>query len=58
MGRSDRSGSDTCVSTGSRELIFEAAKPPKRYAQLDTGHLPHLEAPSAVADLIGSWLHD
>lgn len=38
------------------ELIFRAAHQPKRYELLDTGHLPHLEAPALLTDLLTRWL--
>ena len=37
------------------ELLFEAAKEPKRYELLDTGHLPHLEDPIGLAELLRGW---
>ncbi len=36
-------------------LVFEAANEPKRYELLDTGHLPHLEDPGALARLLAAW---
>lgn len=38
------------------ELIFQAAHQPKRYELLDTGHLPHLEEPALLTDLLTRWL--
>jgi pimeloyl-ACP methyl ester carboxylesterase len=38
------------------ELLYEAANPPKSYELVDAGHLPHLENPDTVADLIVGWL--
>lgn len=38
------------------ELIFAAANQPKRFELLDTGHLPHLDAPHTLVELIRSWL--
>lgn len=37
-------------------LVFAAAAEPKRLAYLDTGHLPHLEAPAATAAMVVAWL--
>lgn len=37
------------------ELIFAAASEPKQYRLLDTGHLPHLDAPARLADLLIGW---
>ena len=37
-------------------LVFDAANEPKRFELLDTGHLPHLEAPDVVAARLLSWL--
>lgn len=37
-------------------LIAEAANDPKHLELLDTGHLPHLEAPDAVARVLTEWL--
>lgn len=36
--------------------LFATAKEPKRRVLLDTGHLPHLEAPQAVRDAVLDWL--
>jgi pimeloyl-ACP methyl ester carboxylesterase len=37
------------------ELLFRAANDPKRYEALDTGHLPHLEDPGRLAELLIGW---
>jgi alpha-beta hydrolase superfamily lysophospholipase len=39
------------------ELVYHAANEPKQYRLVNTGHLPHLENPAAVADLILEFLH-
>ena len=36
-------------------LVFEAADGRKRYELVDTGHLPHLEAPTGLARLLVEW---
>lgn len=38
------------------EQIFAAANHPKRHAALDTGHLPQLEQPKALAVLVAEWV--
>jgi alpha-beta hydrolase superfamily lysophospholipase len=38
------------------ELLFEAANRPKRYELVNTGHLPHLQDPDMLADLLIGWL--
>ena len=37
-------------------LVFDAARGLKRYELLETGHLPHLEAPAELAVLLADWL--
>ena len=37
------------------DILFSAAHEPKRRVLLDTGHMPHLEDPRGVADLIAEW---
>ena len=37
------------------QLLFEAANDPKRYEVVDTGHLPHLEDPKALARQLTEW---
>lgn len=37
------------------ELLFEAANDPKTYQALDTGHLPHLENPQTLAEMLAKW---
>ena len=49
---------DLLQPPGQSELIFAAANPPKYYELVDTGHLPHLENPSVVAELITAWVGD
>jgi alpha-beta hydrolase superfamily lysophospholipase len=36
-------------------LLFEAANDPKGYETVDTGHLPHLEDPGTLAELLAAW---
>jgi pimeloyl-ACP methyl ester carboxylesterase len=36
-------------------LVYEAAREPKRYELLETGHLPHLDDPKGVAELLVDW---
>ncbi|MDH6522278.1 alpha/beta fold hydrolase [Streptomyces sp. SAI-090] len=36
-------------------LLFDAANDPKRYEVIDTGHLPHLEIPGTLAELLAAW---
>jgi hypothetical protein len=43
------------VTALARALVFAAANQPKEYARLETGHLPHLEAPVALAALLIEW---
>lgn len=38
------------------EQLLRAAGPAVRHETLDTGHLPHLDDPAAVADLLSRWL--
>ena len=38
------------------QLVFEAANDPKQHELIDTGHLPHLEAPTMLAELLAAWL--
>jgi alpha-beta hydrolase superfamily lysophospholipase len=38
------------------ELLFKAAKEPKSYEVLGTGHLPHLEDPRTLGRLLTEWL--
>jgi alpha-beta hydrolase superfamily lysophospholipase len=40
------------------QLIFEAANEPKRHEVVATGHLPHLEAPEMLAQLLIGWVSD
>lgn len=49
---SSRDATTECQS----ELLFEAANHPKRYELLNTGHLPHLQDPDMLADLLIGWL--
>jgi alpha-beta hydrolase superfamily lysophospholipase len=37
------------------QLVFEVANGPKKYEVLDTGHLPHLEAPKMIAGVLIEW---
>ena len=36
-------------------LVFEAANNPKSYEVVDTGHLPHLEDPATITELLIQW---
>lgn len=38
------------------QLVFAAAGEPKQFQLIDTGHLPHLEAPALLSKLLASWL--
>jgi alpha-beta hydrolase superfamily lysophospholipase len=38
------------------ELVYDAANEPKQYHLVDTGHLPHLEAPTMLAEMLSAWL--
>ena len=40
------------------ELVYDAANEPKQYKLVDTGHLPHLEAPTMLAEILSAWLFD
>lgn len=40
------------------ELVYDAANEPKQYELVDTGHLPHLEAPTMLAEILSVWLCD
>ncbi|WP_158243943.1 alpha/beta hydrolase [Mycobacterium sp. 4858] len=40
------------------ELVYAAANEPKQYKLVDTGHLPHLEAPAMLAEILSPWLSD
>lgn len=46
---------DALQPASESERIYEAASPPKELAVLDTGHLPNLEAPEALARLLSNW---
>jgi pimeloyl-ACP methyl ester carboxylesterase len=37
------------------ELVYAAAHEPKQYERLDTGHLPHLDAPETLSAAITAW---
>lgn len=38
------------------QLLFAAAHEPKEYRTVPTGHLPHVEDPALVADLVCDWM--
>lgn len=38
------------------QLVFAAANDPKHYQLINTGHLPHLEAPAMLTELLAGWL--
>lgn len=46
---------DALQPVSESERIYEAAKPPRELALLDTGHLPNLEAPEALGRLLSDW---
>jgi pimeloyl-ACP methyl ester carboxylesterase len=37
------------------QLLFAAANDPRRYEVVNTGHLPHIEDPKTLTDLITGW---
>jgi alpha-beta hydrolase superfamily lysophospholipase len=39
-------------------LLFAAANDPKTYQAVDTGHLPHLEDPTTIAELLIDWFSE
>jgi alpha-beta hydrolase superfamily lysophospholipase len=39
-------------------LVFAAANNPKTYQTVDTGHLPHLEDPAGIAELLIEWFSE
>jgi len=40
------------------ELVYNAANGPKQYKLVDTGHLPHLEAPTMLAEILSAWIFE
>jgi alpha-beta hydrolase superfamily lysophospholipase len=48
-------GNDHLQPPKQSQLVFEAANDPKKYEVVDTGHLPHLEAPKMLAGLLIEW---
>jgi acylglycerol lipase len=38
------------------QLVFAAASEPKQFQLINTGHLPHLDAPAMLAELMANWL--
>lgn len=38
------------------ELLFAAANEPKQFVSLDTGHLPNLEQPARLAEVVSGWI--
>ncbi len=38
------------------QLVFAAANHPKQFQLVNTGHLPHLEAPAMLTALLANWL--
>lgn len=49
---------DRLQPPGQSRLVYDAAGQPKRYKLLDTGHLPHLQAPAKLAGLLADWVSD